>query len=106
MLESVDKSVSKTVASCVRVRVPPLVPLYLFMEGLMFRYDISIDSEEEIVKFVNIMNGIDHDVKVTDGLGNYVSAKSVLGLMYAMTFKKQYCESPLGIKDKIYEFLK
>lgn len=68
------------------------------------RYKIHLDTETDVVKFVNVV-GQEHDkVKVTDG-EHIVDAHSLLGMLYALTFNELWCESDNEIYHLIRDFM-
>ena len=70
----------------------------------MFRYKIYLDTEGSIMDFINSVSKSRHLVYVTDGSGIRVSAKSMLGMLYAMTFAEMWCECDHDIYHLVKDF--
>lgn len=66
---------------------------------------IRLDTLREVQTFVNIASGISSPVHITDNKGLKVSAKSILGAMYAMEFDELWCESEEDIYRSIENFI-
>lgn len=65
---------------------------------------IRLDTLKDISKFVGACATIDEPVYITDGTGLRVSAKSMLGVMYAMEFTDIWCECERDIYSLISQF--
>lgn len=70
----------------------------------MHRYKIYLDTESSIIDFINSVSQTRYQVYVTDGDGMRVSAKSMLGMLYAMTFSEMWCECDHDIYLLIRDF--
>lgn len=66
---------------------------------------IRLDTMRDLNEFVRICTGVIPQVYITDGRGLRVSAKSVLGAMYAMEFNELWCECDIDIWHEISEFV-
>ena len=72
----------------------------------MKKYKIVLDTVTAVNKFVGIANSIPNAViTVTDNNGLRVSAKSIMGMLYALEFEELWCESDEEIYEKIKEFV-
>lgn len=62
---------------------------------------------QDIQKFVNAVSrtGEEHEIFLTDGSRITVSAKSLLGVIYAMEWAEVYCFSETPIGDIIFPWL-
>lgn len=60
------------------------------------RYKIRLDKESDVLGFVNTVSKLEGKITVTDG-DNKVDGKSLLGMLYAMTFNELWCESDTEI---------
>lgn len=69
------------------------------------RAKINLDTMKDINDFVRICTRISEPVHITDGAGLKVSAKSLLGVMYAMEFADIWCESEIDIYSQIERFI-
>lgn len=66
---------------------------------------IRLDTMREAQDFVNIATRMPCNVYITDGEGLRVSAKSLLGTLYAMEFSNLWCESDEDIYRNIQDFI-
>ena len=66
---------------------------------------ISLDTMKDINQFVGICARISAPVHITDGNGLKVSAKSMLGVLYAMEFADIWCECEEDIYNEIKSFV-
>ena len=66
---------------------------------------IRLDTMKDIQSFVNIVSKFKGNVYITDNEGLRVSAKSLLGMMYAMEFNELWCESEEDIYHNISDFI-
>jgi hypothetical protein len=66
---------------------------------------IRLDTMKDINQFVAACAAVSAVVHVTDGGGLKVSAKSILGVMYAMEFNEIWCECEQDIYGKIERFV-
>lgn len=72
---------------------------------MKYRYRILLETERDLVDFVNTISRIEGKIMVVDGDDQRVSARSVLGLMYAMTFSEIWCEADVDIYTTIQRFV-
>lgn len=68
------------------------------------RYKIELVTMADVAEFARIASEEKGDVKITDGNGLCVNAKSILGVMAAIEWKTLYCESDSEIYEKIERF--
>ena len=66
---------------------------------------IRLDTMRDVNEFVRICTGVTSAVYITDGRGLRVSAKSVIGAMYAMEFDELWCECEKDIYRRIEDFI-
>ena len=66
---------------------------------------IRLDTMKDIQNFVNIASKSKGNVYITDNGGLRVSAKSLLGTMYAMEFDELWCEAEEDIYHNISDFI-
>ena len=66
---------------------------------------IRIDTGTDARQFVDIATKAKGPVFITDGDGLKVSAKSLLGTLYAMEFDELWCESEYDIYHAIEKFI-
>lgn len=71
---------------------------------MTYRDKIHLETESDIIKFVSRVTPLGCSVVVTDGEGMRVNAKSMLGMLYAMTFSEMWCESDCDIYSVIKDF--
>ena len=69
------------------------------------RAKIRLDTLRDVNEFVRICSGIGAGVYITDGKGLCVSAKSILGAMYALEFDELWCECDEDIYRYIERFV-
>ena len=69
------------------------------------RSKIRLDTMKDINQFVSACTRVNVPVYITDGAGLRVSAKSVLGAMYAMEFADIWCECEEDIYHHIEQFI-
>lgn len=70
----------------------------------MFRDKIYLETESSIMDFIATVSQLPYPVVVTDGEGMRVNAKSMLGMLYAMTFSEMWCECDKDIYMYIRDF--
>ena len=70
----------------------------------MYITKIELVGLSDVNKFVAITSKIPGAVKLTDGVGYTVNAKSVLGCLASMEWDELYCESEVDIYTHIAEF--
>ena len=68
------------------------------------RDKIILDTESAVLDFISIVSQVKCPVVITDGEGMRVNAKSMLGVLYAMTFSEMWCECDCDIYHLIREF--
>jgi hypothetical protein len=66
---------------------------------------IRLDTLNDVHTFVNIATQQEGAVHITDDNGLKVSAKSILGALYALEFDELWCESENDIYSAIEEFI-
>lgn len=59
---------------------------------MKYRDKILLETEGSVLDFINAVSQVPYPVVVTDGEGMRVNAKSMLGMLYAMTFSEMWCE--------------
>ena len=59
----------------------------------------------DVQDFVNIATRMHGNVYITDNAGLKVSAKSLLGVLYAMEFEELWCEADEDIYRNIEDFI-
>lgn len=69
------------------------------------RCKIRLDTQNDVIKFVNIVEQLDGRVVIKDNEGMCVNARSVIGMLYAMTFNELWCESDGDIYQHIKDFI-
>lgn len=70
------------------------------------RVKIRLDTNSDLLKFIKTVTAINEDVTIDDGVGNRVSAKSLLGCAYAkMEFDNIYCECSKDISGRLLDFI-
>lgn len=71
---------------------------------MTYRDKIHLETENDIINFMSAIEKLDFPVVITDGEGMRVNAKSMLGMLYAMTFSEMWCESDYNIYMYIKDF--
>lgn len=71
---------------------------------MRYRDRIYLETESDIVDFISCVTPLGCPVVVTDGEGMRVNAKSMLGMLYAMTFSEMWCECDKDIYMYIRDF--
>lgn len=66
---------------------------------------IRLDTMRDVQDFVNIATRMHGNVYITDNAGLKVSAKSLLGVLYAMEFEELWCEADEDIYRNIEDFI-
>ena len=66
---------------------------------------IRLDTMSDVHRFVQIASTQKCSVYITDGEGLKVSAKSILGALYALEFNTLWCESEDDIYHAIEKFI-
>ena len=71
---------------------------------MKYRDKIQLETEGAVLDFINVVSAVNCPVYVTDGEGIRVSAKSMLGMLYALTFSEMWCECDRDIYMLIRDF--
>lgn len=71
---------------------------------MTYRDKIHLETENDIINFMSAIENLDFPIVITDGEGMRVNAKSMLGMLYAMTFSEMWCESDHNIYMYIKDF--
>ena len=71
----------------------------------MMRARINLETQSDILELVNIASKFDFKIKVKDGSGNCVDAKSIMGMLYSLEFEETYIESEKDIYRDITKFV-
>ena len=66
---------------------------------------IRLDTMSDVHRFVKIATAQKGKVNITDNNGLTVSAKSVLGALYALEFDELWCETEEDISFIIRDFI-
>jgi hypothetical protein len=69
------------------------------------RVRIRLDTGRDAQKFVAIATSLKGAIHITDGAGLKVSARSLLGALYALEFDELWCESDEDIYHAIEDFI-
>jgi hypothetical protein len=69
------------------------------------RAQIRLDTYQDVRNFVDIATRCHGQVYITDGAGLKVSAKSLLGALYAMEFEDLWCEAEEDIYRNTSDFI-
>ena len=74
---------------------------------LAHRMKIRIDTESDVTKIVSIATKLSDEIKVeiVDGEGMRVNARSIIGMLYAMTFNEIWLESNYDVYHYFSDFL-
>lgn len=64
-----------------------------------------LKQKKDLIEFVSITLKLPGRIVVVDGEQMCVNARSILGLMYAMTFSELWCESEEDIYYAISKFI-
>jgi len=70
----------------------------------MKRYKIELVTMNDIRRFVDTVSAIPGDIRLTDGQGFCVNAKSILGAVAAVEWSSLYCWSETDIGEHIADF--
>ena len=71
----------------------------------MMRARINLETQTDVLELVNIASKFDFNIKVKDGSGNCVDAKSIMGMLYSLEFEETYIESEKDIYRDIAKFV-
>ena len=66
---------------------------------------IRLDTMRDVQDFVRIASALHGNIYITDDAGLKVSAKSLLGALYALEFDELWCESEEDIYRNIQDFI-
>ena len=66
---------------------------------------IHLETMSDVHRFVKIATAQSGAVHITDGAGLKVSAKSILGALYALEFDELWCEADEDIYHAIEKFI-
>lgn len=66
---------------------------------------IRLDTMSDVHRFVQIATAQKGNVHITDDNGLKVSAKSILGALYALEFDELWCEAEEDIYHAIEDFI-
>ena len=66
---------------------------------------IRLDTMSDVHRFVKIATAQTGNIYITDDNGLRVSAKSILGALYALEFDNLWCESEVDIYHVIEDFI-
>ena len=69
------------------------------------KVQIRLDTMHDVQTFVQIATTVKGNVFITDNAGLRVSAKSLLGAIYALEFDELWCETDEDIYRAIEEFI-
>lgn len=71
----------------------------------MTRTKIRLDTMSDVNRFVSAMSKVDDKVWLEDDEGNRVSAKSLLGAIYSMEWKRIYCYCEKDISSHLMPWI-
>ena len=73
---------------------------------LKYRMKIRIDTDSDVAKLVSIATKFDKTtrIEIVDGEGMRVNARSILGMLYAMTFDEIWLESDKDVYNEFFDF--
>lgn len=71
---------------------------------MKYRDRIYLETESDVVEFISRITPFECQIVITDGEGMRVNAKSMLGMLYAMTFSEMWCECDKNIYTYIRDF--
>ena len=66
---------------------------------------IRLETLADINDFVNIVSTVEGPVRLEDGTGFVVNAKSLIGAMYTVEWEELWCVSEADIYRKIERFI-
>lgn len=72
---------------------------------MKMKVKLQLETMSDISKFVQLCSQVEENVSVTDSMGHCVSAKSLLGMIYAMEWTDVWCECERDIHFIIKEFV-
>ena len=65
---------------------------------------IRLETMTDVMKFQNIISKIDGEIKLVDGTGYCVNAKSILGAIAALEWKNLYVKSDKDLYTVLKDF--
>lgn len=71
----------------------------------MFIYRISLSNGREAVEFINQVKNHKGCVRLNNGKGVSANGKSLLGVLWALSWDNMYCQSDENISDDIAPFI-
>ena len=71
----------------------------------MGRLRIRLETQTDAARLAHIASKLDGQIVITDGNGLRVSAKSVMGMLYAMEFEELWLESENDIYRSVEDFV-
>lgn len=71
----------------------------------MYTYEISLSTGRDAVAFVRMANSVDGSVGLSNERGLSVNGKSLLSVIWALTWENTYCQSDIDISADISRFL-
>ncbi|MFR2207564.1 MAG: hypothetical protein ACLS59_08505 [Clostridia bacterium] len=77
-------------------------------KGNMSRFKIRLDTESDVFKFLNVITNLKGKIELVgnDGCTQCrVNARSLIGSLYAITWKELWIESENDIYNSLREFL-
>lgn len=72
---------------------------------MKMKVKLQLETMSDISRFVQLCSQVKENVSVTDNIGHCVSAKSLLGMIYAMEWTDVWCECEKDIYFIIKEFV-
>lgn len=72
---------------------------------MKMKVKLQLETMSDISRFVQLCSQVEENVSVTDSIGHCVSAKSLLGMIYAMEWTDVWCECEKDIYFIIKEFV-
>lgn len=70
----------------------------------MHKYRIELVTMNDIRDFVEIVSGLAGEIRLTDGAGLCVNAKSILGAVASVEWNSLWCQSENEIGEHIVRF--
>lgn len=71
----------------------------------MSRFKIRLDTESDVFKFLNVITNLKGKIELVGNDGCRVNARSLIGSLYAITWKELWIESENDIYNSLREFL-
>lgn len=69
------------------------------------RNKIHLETVKDAMDFSNIAVNVHGDVRIMDGAGHCVDAKSLIGALYSLEFEELWVESDHDIYSKIAQYV-